>query len=119
MIANGGTTTAMIPPSIAPGKYVLRNEIIALHKANLGQPEIYMQCGNVEITGSGNDSLAGKGVAATNLYSTSDTQLFGFDIYDMTSTSWQIPGPPMYGDVNGTGVGSLPVGAGSRSGTGT
>lgn len=95
MRANGGVNSATIPSSIAPGKYVIRNEIIALHRANLKEPEFYGQCGNIEITGSGTDDLANTGVVASQLYSTQD-KIFGFDIYDGSDSTWPIPGPALY-----------------------
>ncbi|KAI8668603.1 hypothetical protein NCS57_00672000 [Fusarium keratoplasticum] len=93
---NGGVNSATIPASIAPGKYVIRNELIALHRAHLNEPEFYMQCGNIEVTGSGTDDLSGSGVVASQLYSTSDSQIFGFSIYDNQGSTWTIPGPPLY-----------------------
>jgi hypothetical protein len=92
---NKGINSATIPKSIAPGKYVIRNEIIALHRANLKEPEFYMQCGNIEVTGDGTDDLSGSGVPAAELYSKSDEQLFGFSIYDGGDNEWPIPGPPL------------------------
>jgi lytic cellulose monooxygenase (C1-hydroxylating) len=101
MRANGGVASAVIPSSIAPGEYVLRNEIIALHRAHLSEPEFYMQCGNIEVTGSGTDDLSGQGVAASQLYSTSDTQIFGFSVYDNRGdgSEWVVPGPALYAGV--------------------
>lgn len=93
---NGGINTATIPKSIAPGKYVLRNELIALHRAHINEPEFYMQCGNIEVTGSGTDDLSGSGVPAGELYSKSDSQLFGFSVYDSRDNEWPIPGPALY-----------------------
>ncbi|KAF7542232.1 hypothetical protein G7Z17_g11759 [Cylindrodendrum hubeiense] len=93
---NGGVNSATIPSSIAPGKYVVRNELIALHRANIGEPEFYMQCGNLEVTGSGTDNLSASGVVASEIYSTSDSQLFGFSVYDSHDTTWAIPGPSLY-----------------------
>ncbi|KAM0346000.1 hypothetical protein ACHAPU_006054 [Fusarium lateritium] len=93
---NGGVNSATIPSSIAPGKYVIRNELIALHRAHLSEPEFYMQCGNIEVTGSGKDNLSGSGVVASKLYSTSDKQMFGFSVYDNRGNDWKIPGPPLY-----------------------
>lgn len=92
---NGGINSATIPKSIAPGKYVIRNEIIALHRAHINEPEFYMQCGNIEVTGDGTDDLSGSGVPAAELYSRSDSQLFGFSIYDSRDTEWPIPGPAL------------------------
>jgi hypothetical protein len=96
MRENGGINSATIPKSIAPGKYVIRNEIIALHRAHLSEPEFYMQCGNIEVTGDGTDDLSGSGVTAAELYSKSDSQLFGFSVYDGSDNEWPIPGPALY-----------------------
>jgi cellulase len=102
---NGGLIHAKIPDSIAPGKYVLRSEIIALHRAHINEPEFYMQCGNVEVTGSGTDDLSGQGVVATQLYGYDDKNLFGFQLWNAGSV-YEIPGPPLYeGAGNGGGGG--------------
>jgi lytic cellulose monooxygenase (C1-hydroxylating) len=106
MRANGGIATATIPSSIAPGNYVLRNEIIALHRAHLSQPEFYPACANIEVTGAGSDDLSGSGVAASQLYSTSDKQIFGFSVYDNRAdgSEWLVPGPPLYSGADSTPV---------------
>ncbi|KAH7303909.1 glycoside hydrolase [Stachybotrys elegans] len=95
MRANGGSS-ATIPTSIAPGRYVIRNEIIALHRAHLSEPEFYAQCGNIEVTGNGTDNLSQSGVVASQLYSTSDSQIFGFSVHDNRDPNWVIPGPALY-----------------------
>ncbi|GKT41274.1 endoglucanase-4 [Colletotrichum spaethianum] len=54
LIENGNAWLVRIPPNIAPGHYVLRHDIIALHSA--GQQngaQSYPQCINLEITGEG------------------------------------------------------------------
>ncbi|KAJ0126557.1 Uncharacterized protein HZ326_30339 [Fusarium oxysporum f. sp. albedinis] len=62
---NRGVNSVTIPKTIAPGKYVVCNEHIAFHRAYLSEPEFYMQCGNIEVTGSGTDDLSGSGVVAS------------------------------------------------------
>lgn len=106
---DGGINTATIPSSIAPGKYVIRNELIALHRAHLSEPEFYMQCGNIEVTGSGTDNLSGSGVVASQLYSTSDSQMFGFSVYDNRESTWPIPGPPLYSGAQSASVAETSV----------
>jgi cellulase len=45
MIQNGGWVDMTMPSCIAPGNYLLRAEIIALHSAkNQGQAQFYMVC---------------------------------------------------------------------------
>lgn len=93
---NGGWNSATIPSDLAAGKYVIRNELIALHRAHLSEPEFYMQCGNIEVTGGGSNALDNSGVVASELYSYDDN-IFGFDVYNGGSeTTWEIPGPPLY-----------------------
>ncbi|KAL6870058.1 hypothetical protein ACO1O0_001393 [Amphichorda felina] len=108
---NGGLNYARIPKTLAPGKYVLRNELIALHRAHLSEPEFYMQCGSVEVTGSGTDDLSGAGgVVASQLYSLDDASIFGFDMYNGGSeTTWKIPGPPLYSGASAGGDGDKPA----------
>ena len=92
----GGWNDATIPSDLAAGKYVIRNELIALHRAHINEPEFYMQCGNIEVTGGGSNDLSGSGVVASQLYSRDDN-IFGFDVYNGGSeTTWSIPGPPLY-----------------------
>lgn len=38
MIANGGRNTATIPASLAPGKYLIRFDLLALHSASAAPP---------------------------------------------------------------------------------
>ncbi|ETN44819.1 uncharacterized protein HMPREF1541_09694 [Cyphellophora europaea CBS 101466] len=123
MRANGGVASATIPSDIAAGNYVIRNEIIALHRAHLGEPEFYPQCANLEIIGSGSNDLSGSGVPSSQLYSNSDEQIFGFSVYDNRGDSWVVPGPSLLGSAgtttaggsNSTGTGATPATSSSAS----
>jgi cellulase len=93
LIANGNAWTVDIPSNLAPGGYVLRHEIIALHSA--GQPngaQSYPQCINLEVTGGG--SATPSGTPATSLYTASDPGIT-FNLYEDFS-SYPIPGPPVW-----------------------
>ncbi|SPO06236.1 related to endoglucanase IV precursor [Cephalotrichum gorgonifer] len=89
------TWVVTIPESLAPGNYVLRHEIIALHGAyEEGSTQFYPQCINLEITGSGTDSP--KGVVGTELYKSDDPGVL-YNIYnDETKPTYTIPGPPLW-----------------------
>ncbi|KAH7367061.1 glycosyl hydrolase family 61-domain-containing protein [Plectosphaerella cucumerina] len=88
-----------LPTSIAPGKYVIRSEIQAIHRSHIFEPEYYPGCVNVEVTGQGTDDLKDKGVVASELYSTEDTQLYGFDFHNGEREKfWPMPGPKLYKD---------------------
>ena len=52
LIANQGIQTVTIPSCIAPGDYLLRGELIALHSA--GSPsgaQFYQECAQITVTG--------------------------------------------------------------------
>lgn len=92
LIANNNSWMVQIPPNIAPGFYVLRHEIIALHSA--GQPngaQNYPQCFNLQITGSGSDTP--RGVRGQALYTDSDPGIL-INIYQPLD-SYPIPGPAL------------------------
>ncbi|KAL5044013.1 hypothetical protein BDW71DRAFT_108797 [Aspergillus fruticulosus] len=93
LIENSFTTSVTIPASIAPGNYVLRHEIIALHSA--GQQngaQAYPQCLNLVVSGSGTDNPSG--TLGTELYTATDDGIV-FDIYS-NPTSYPMPGPELY-----------------------
>ncbi|KAI0379312.1 lytic polysaccharide monooxygenase [Hypomontagnella monticulosa] len=83
------TYTVNIPANIKPGQYVLRHELIALHRAQIGDTEFYPQCINLEITGSGTQQP--EGVAATELYHSNDPGV-ALNIW-VDLQSYKIPGP--------------------------
>ena len=84
----------MVPSTLAPGNYVFRHEIIAMHGAgSQNGAQNYPQCFNIEITGSGTDNP--EGVLATEFYTATDPGIL-FNPYT-TLTSYDIPGPPLYG----------------------
>ncbi|KAG7286203.1 glycoside hydrolase 61 [Staphylotrichum longicolle] len=92
LIANGNAWMVQIPADIAPGNYVLRHEIIALHSGN--QPngaQNYPQCFNLQITGSGTSNP--DGVLGTALYKPDDAGILA-NIYNAPFT-YSIPGPAL------------------------
>lgn len=112
LIDNDNAWVVKIPANIAPGHYVLRHEILALHGA--GSPDgaqSYPQCINLEITGSGTDTPAG--VSGTALYSADDPGVL-VNIYD-AGLDYQVPG----GDIIPGGVSAAPQNPESATATGT
>ncbi|KAI3539684.1 endoglucanase-4 [Colletotrichum abscissum] len=102
LINNGNAWSVRIPPNVAPGHYVLRHDIIALHSA--GQQngaQSYPQCINLEITGSGTDNPAG--VPGTALYGANDPGIL-YNIYRDNLNDYVIPG----GAIISGGVSMLP-----------
>lgn len=98
--ANNSWTVTM-PPSIAPGSYILRHEIIALHDARtVNGAQNYPHCINLEVTGVGKDKLA-TGTLGTSLYRETDPGIF-IDIY--RPLTYTMPGPPLYVPGNSAAV---------------
>ncbi|PGH00569.1 hypothetical protein AJ79_08172 [Helicocarpus griseus UAMH5409] len=102
LIANNNTWTLKIPQSIAPGNYVLRHEIIALHSAqNENGAQNYPQCLNLKVTGGG--SANPEGTLGTALYKEADPGI-KVNIYTAMD-GYTIPGPPLFADGGNTGGG--------------
>ncbi|KAF2129794.1 lytic polysaccharide monooxygenase [Dothidotthia symphoricarpi CBS 119687] len=54
MIAASGWQDMTLPTCLAPGQYLLRAEIIALHSASsVGAAQFYMGCAQIKVSGSG------------------------------------------------------------------
>ena len=94
LIAANMSWTVTIPENVAPGNYVLRHEIIALHSANEKDgAQNYPQCVNLKVTGAGTDKLA-SGTPGMELYTPEDAGIF-VNIYNKM-TGYTIPGPKLY-----------------------
>ncbi|KAI0161642.1 glycoside hydrolase family 61 protein [Hypoxylon sp. FL1284] len=93
LIAENNTWTTTIPASVAPGNYVLRHEIIALHGASsLNGAQNYPQCFNIEVTGDG--TAKPSGTLGTALYKNTDPGIH-FNPYT-TITDYPMPGPELF-----------------------
>ncbi|RAK81796.1 putative endo-1,4-beta-glucanase [Aspergillus fijiensis CBS 313.89] len=92
LIANNNSWLVEIPASIAPGYYVLRHELIALHGAGSENgAQNYMQCFNLQVTGTG--TVQPSGVLGTELYKSTDAGIL-VNIYQSLST-YVVPGPTL------------------------
>lgn len=91
-------------PNLAPGDYVLRPEINALHEGNrLSGAQFYMECIHLKVGGSGTATLPA-GVSFPGAYTATDPGVL-FNIYNSFS-SYPIPGPKVW---NGASSGSTPA----------
>jgi len=97
MIAAGGWSDFTLPSCVAPGKYLLRAEIIALHSATQqGGAQFYMGCAQINISGSG--SKTAQTVSFPGAYSATDPGIL-VSIYDSkgqpvgNGQPYKIPGP--------------------------
>ncbi|CAA7261663.1 unnamed protein product [Cyclocybe aegerita] len=112
LIANGMSWTSTIPVNLAPGQYLMRHEIIALHSS---PAQFYPSCSQVEVTGSGTDTPSDSAlISMQDLY----TGVTFPNIYG-ESVSFAIPGPsPVSFDGNG-GSASTPTTNNTSSNTST
>ncbi|KAI1381614.1 glycoside hydrolase family 61 protein [Hypoxylon crocopeplum] len=96
---NNNSWLIRIPEDIAPGNYVLRHEIIALHAAgNANGAQSYPFCYNLAIDSKGTANPSG--IPATEFYKAADPGI-KFDLFSHP-TAYVIPGPALYS-------GALPV----------
>lgn len=93
LVQQNGTWAATVPKSLAPGNYVFRHELIALHGANsVNGAQNYPQCFNIQITGSGTANP--EGTLGTALYKSTDPGIY-LNPYQ-TLTNYTIPGPALF-----------------------
>ncbi|BGP47089.1 hypothetical protein JCM10450v2_002941 [Rhodotorula kratochvilovae] len=98
MVANKGRNSVTIPSTLAPGKYLVRFDLLALHAAgSAGGAQFYPNCAQIEVTGSGSTELPA-GVSIPGFF-TESTPGIVWDIY--YSASYDITGDYV---APGTGV---------------
>lgn len=92
-IQEGSKWKFTVPPCLAPGYYILRQEAIAMHTAmaaGKGAQNI-PQCLYIEVTGSGTDKLTG-GTSPMTWYDQKSTTM---DLYNNLAT-YPMIGPDLY-----------------------
>ncbi|KAI0540207.1 lytic polysaccharide monooxygenase [Xylaria digitata] len=91
---NKKTVSFTIPKNVPSGKYLARVESIALHQAqSVGGAQIYLSCGQIEVTGGGNGA-PGPLVAFPGAYKATDPGL-RWSYYPI-ATSYTAPGPAVW-----------------------
>ncbi|PVI02361.1 lytic polysaccharide monooxygenase [Periconia macrospinosa] len=94
LIANGGIQTITIPQCIAPGQYLLRGELIALHSASSANgAQFYMECAQINVQG-GSASKTPSAVSLPGAYKSSDPGIL-FNLYNGAKT-YTAPGPAVF-----------------------
>ncbi|EPE24460.1 endoglucanase II [Glarea lozoyensis ATCC 20868] len=100
MIAGQGWWEFTMPTCVAPGQYLMRIELLALHSAySSGAAQFYMSCANIQVTGSGT-STGSQLVKFPGAYSANDPGIM-LNIYSSGKPSvpnndgkpYKIPGP--------------------------
>ncbi|TCD66356.1 hypothetical protein EIP91_001462 [Steccherinum ochraceum] len=93
-IQSGSAFNVVLPQNLAPGGYLIRHEIIALHLAtSMGGAEFYPSCTQVMIGGNGSGSPSPT-VSFPGAYSDSDPGIYDPDVYN-PGTSYTFPGGPV------------------------
>ncbi|KAK3317688.1 glycoside hydrolase family 61 protein [Cercophora scortea] len=87
--------SSKIPAGLAPGNYLIRHELIALHQANA--PQFYPECAQIVVGGSGTAQPDASYKAAIPGYcSDSDANIkVPINNHQMAQT-YKIPGPPVF-----------------------
>ncbi|KAL0959162.1 hypothetical protein HGRIS_014447 [Hohenbuehelia grisea] len=95
-LMNGAKAVVNLPSNLAPGNYLIRHEIIALHLAtSFGGAEFYPSCAQLKVGGSGSGSPnANELVSLPGAYSDNDPGIFDMDTFN-PSAKYTFPGPPI------------------------
>lgn len=89
--ANCGKKAFIVPASLAPGNYLVRAEVLALH-AGAGNTQPYVSCFQVKVTGNGTANPPG--VSFPGAYKASDP-LFAVSIWQ-PEFKYVSPGPAVW-----------------------
>nr|CCA94930.1 putative glycoside hydrolase family 61 [uncultured eukaryote] len=86
--------TSRIPATLAPGNYLIRHELLALHQADT--PQFYAECAQLAVTGSGTATPSGSYLASIPAYASQNDPGIMIDIYSSTATTYTFPGPAVW-----------------------
>ncbi|KAK6225527.1 endoglucanase II (glycosyl hydrolase family 61) [Colletotrichum tabaci] len=99
LIADDGWYNFTVPSCVAPGQYLMRVEILALHGAyDQGGAQFYMGCAQIRVDGAGNGKPPSELVRFPGAYSATDPSIH-VSIYDdygrpnNAGRPYRIPGP--------------------------
>lgn len=93
-ISKGASFDVSLPQDLAPGGYLIRHEILALHLAvSMGGAEFYPSCTQVQIGGNGSGKPNAT-VSFPGAYSDSDPGIYDPTIYD-SGSQYTFPGGPV------------------------
>lgn len=94
LISNKGVQTITIPKCIAPGQYLLRGELIALHAASSSNgAQFYMECAQLNII-NGSASKTPASVSLPGAYKANDAGIL-YNLYSGQKT-YTAPGPSVF-----------------------
>ncbi|KAK4098534.1 lytic polysaccharide monooxygenase [Parathielavia hyrcaniae] len=95
LVGSNKAWNSTIPPGLAPGNYLIRHELIALHQANA--PQFYPECAQIKVSGSGSLQPGSSYKAAIPGYCRDSDSNIRVPINDRRiPQTYQIPGPPVW-----------------------
>ncbi|CAL3973220.1 hypothetical protein PZA11_005514 [Diplocarpon coronariae] len=90
----GGVVKYTIPLCLAPGAYIVRHELVALHSSqSYPGAQFYPSCHQIDVTGSGSSTGPAEKVAFPGAYKPEDPGIT-YDVYK--PAEYIIPGPPLF-----------------------
>jgi len=92
-VMNGQPVSVTLPTQVAPGDYLVRHEIIALHLAQtLGGAEFYPSCTQIRVGGS-QTGTPNQTVSFPGGYNDNDPGIYDPNVY--SNQDYVFPGPPV------------------------
>lgn len=94
--AAGALANSSVPNNLAPGNYLIRHEIIALHLAvTIGGAEFYPSCSQLSVGGDQTGAPKSSDlVSLPGAYSDTDPGIYAPDVYN-PGFIYTFPGPPI------------------------
>ncbi|CAK7237898.1 hypothetical protein SBRCBS47491_010197 [Sporothrix bragantina] len=86
--------TSTIPRSLAPGNYLIRHELLALHQANT--PQFYPECAQLVVSGDGTLLPPASYMYNIPTYASMTDPGVMIDIYSSTATTYTCPGGDLW-----------------------
>lgn len=101
LISNDGHLSVALPESLQGGYYLVRSELLALHNADKGDPQFYVDCAQIFLQSTGS-SLPADTVSIPGYVKDGDASVT-FNIWDEPmALPYPMPGPAVYdGAANG------------------
>lgn len=114
LIANKGLLSVDLPATLPAGYYLVRPELLALHEAQVGDPQFYHGCAQIFIKeGPAADlQIPDKYKCSIPGHVKQGEPAVTFNVYNNKGTKYTMPGPPVYAPPAPSVAGS----AGSASG---
>jgi hypothetical protein len=95
LVGGNKSWSSKVPAGLAPGNYLIRHELIALHQAN--SPQWYAECAQLVVTGSGSASPGSSFKASIPGYAGDSDKNIRFNINDHSAPqTYTMPGPAVY-----------------------